>query len=86
MILLLGARIKNEPVEMQQKILSLKLDNEQRAEIQREITQRLIISYTESGAKKDNYNRTNGMERLKKQLKKGKLPKSISAIKAITTT
>jgi transposase len=72
---IIGARIKNEPVEMQQKILALKLNNEQSAEIQRELTQRLIISYTESRAKKDNYNRTKGMERLKKQLQKGKLTK-----------
>lgn len=72
---IIGARIKNEPVEMQQKILALKLANEQSAEIQREITQRLVISYTESRAKNDNYNRAKGMERLKKQLEKGKLTK-----------
>jgi transposase len=72
---IIGARIKNEPVEMQQKILALNLENEQSAEIPREINQRLIISYTDSRAKKDNHNRTKGMERLKKQLEKGKLTK-----------
>jgi transposase len=71
----IGARIKNETFDIQQKILDLKLVHEQSAELQKDDTLRLIISYSETRAKNDNYNRSRGMERLKKQLEKGKLTK-----------
>jgi len=72
---IIGARIKNETAAIQQQILSLKLANEQSAVVQKSDTLRIIVDYSESRAKKDAYNRNKGMERLRKNLEKGKLTK-----------
>jgi transposase len=72
---IIGARIKNEGREIQQQILALELKNGQSAVIEKE-TMRLIITYTDSRAKKDKYNREKGVRKLEKQIKKGSLTKS----------
>jgi transposase len=73
---ILGARVKNLKDEMKEKILSFKLQDGQSASIRQADGSRLIVSMSEKRAKKDNKNRENGMERLKKRVKSGKLTKS----------
>lgn len=72
---ILGARIKNETTEVQSKILALQLNNGESAVIEKG-NQRLIITYSDKRAKKDQYNREKGIKRLEKQIKSGKLNKS----------
>ena len=72
---ILGARIKNEKHEIQQKILSLDLDNGESAVVKRGDLN-LIISYSDNRAKKDYENRRKGLLKLEKRIKTGKLTKS----------
>lgn len=72
---ILGARIKNEKKNIQEKILSLNLQNGECAVIQRDKLG-LIISYSENRAKKDYENRRKGLLKLEKRVKTGKLTKS----------
>lgn len=73
---ILGARIKNEKESIKRQILSLKLENGQCEMIQKDDKTRLILSYSESRAKKDWHNRERGIKRLEKQISSGKLTKS----------
>ena len=73
---ILGARIKNEKREIKDKILSLNLKNGESKIIEKEENLKLIISYSNKRASKDQYNRKKGIKRLQKQLKSGKLTKS----------
>jgi transposase len=73
---ILGARIKNESKSIKQKILQLKLKNGESAIIEKDKQTRIIVSYSESRAKKDKANREKGLNRLEKQIKSGKLTKS----------
>lgn len=72
---ILGARIKNESQDIKKKILKLNLENGQHGIIQKGDL-RLIITYSQHRAKKDLLNRKKGLERLKKQLSKGRLTKA----------
>jgi transposase len=72
---ILGAKIKNEPTPVQQKILKLSLENGQSAVIER-AHQKLIVTYSEGRAQKDRYNREKGLRRLQKQLKTDRLTKT----------
>ena len=72
---ILGARIKNESRTMQEKILALQLTNGQSACIRKEGL-KLIITYSDSRARKDAYNREKGIRRLEKQIGKGRLTKA----------
>lgn len=72
---ILGARIKNEKQVIQTKILSLKLNNGDTAVIERDDL-RLVISYSDSRAKKDRINRERGLRKLEKRVNSGKLNKS----------
>lgn len=72
---ILGARIKNESLDIKKKILELNLENGQHAVINKGDL-RLIITFSEARAKKDLQNRKKGLERLKKQLSKGRLTKA----------
>ncbi|MBS1921870.1 MAG: IS1634 family transposase [Bacteroidetes bacterium] len=72
---IIGARIKNETVHLQDEILALKLRHDQNAEIIKDEKLRIVIHYSEKRALKDAYNRSKGIERLSKQLKTGKLTK-----------
>jgi len=62
---ILGARIKNESTAIQQKILALQLSNGESACIQKGDL-KLIITYADSRAHKDVYNREKGIRRLEK--------------------
>lgn len=72
---ILGGRIKNEKQNIKRQILNLNLNNGESAELQKPGGTRLIISYSEARAKKDNSNRQRGLSRLENQIKKGKLTK-----------
>jgi transposase len=73
---ILGARIKNVSQELRDKILSLKLTNGQSAVIDYTQSRKIIISYSEQRAKKDNHNRERGLRRLSNQIKSGRLTKA----------
>jgi transposase len=72
---IIGARIKNESQEIRKKILGLTLTNGQSVVIEKG-NLKLIITYTDSRAKKDRYNREKGIRKLEKQIKSGRLTKS----------
>jgi len=73
---ILGARIKNEKDTIKQEILSLELKNGQSKIIEKDNGLKLIISCSDSRAKKDKHNRERGLKRLDKQLKSSKLTKA----------
>lgn len=73
---ILGARIKNETTSIKQQILSLKLANGSSSMIIKNDAAKLIISYSDARAKKDNYNRERGIKKLQKQIDTGKLTKA----------
>lgn len=73
---ILGARIKNEKHDIQEKILKLKLNNGDSEIIQKNELTRLIISFSELRARKDQYNRKRALEKLEKQVNNGKLTKA----------
>jgi transposase len=73
---ILGARIKNEPEDIQSQILQLNLTNGSSAVIHKDQQIRLVISYSDARAKKDKANREKGIKKLEKQIKSGKLTKA----------
>src|SRR5690606_14313650 len=72
---ILGARIKNESYGIRQKILSLNLRDGESTVIKKGAF-RLIITYSESRAKKDRHNREKGLRSLEKRVGTGRLTKS----------
>lgn len=72
---IIGGRIKNESNMLQQQITGLQLNDDQSTVIRKDKVLRLVIHYSESRAHKDAFNRTKGLERLKKLLSSGKLTK-----------
>ena len=72
---ILGARIKNESAHIKKKVLNLDLDNGQSKVIIKGDL-KLIVTYSETRAKKDSYNREKGLRRLEKQLRTGRLTKA----------
>ena len=73
---ILGARIKNQPVNITQKIHSLNLKEGESKVIWKDENTALIINYSIKRAKKDLSNRERGLKRLEKQIASGKLTKS----------
>jgi len=73
---ILGARIKAEKESVKNKILSLNLKNGESQIIVKENNLKLVVSYSESRAKKDKANRERGLKKLEKQIKSGRLTKS----------
>jgi len=75
---ILGARIKNETESMKRKILRQvkKIKENGHCILKRPDGTRLIVTYSESRAKKDAHNREKGVLKLKKRVKSGKLTKS----------
>ena len=71
----LGARIKSESANVKKWILRQEKKNEGYHECKRTGRERLILSYSESRAKKDAYNRERGVVRLRNAYKSGKLTK-----------
>jgi transposase len=72
---IIGARIKNETKLIQKKLLSLHLKNGESAAIVKNETSKIIISYSDARAKKDAANRKRGVEKLEKNISRGKLTK-----------
>jgi transposase len=73
---IIGARIKSENKIIKAKIFETKLKNNEFAVISKTESLKLILSYSDRRAKKDEHNRKKGLERLEKQVKSGKLTKS----------
>lgn len=73
---ILGARIKNETTTVKNKIFETSLKDNEFAVIEKSDTLKLIITFSDKRAKKDQCNRKKGLERLEKQIKSGKLTKS----------
>lgn len=73
---IIGARIKNEPAMIKDKILKSIPENGKSTNIIKSDGTRLVISYSLSRASKDEHNRQRGLKRLEKQIKSGKLTKS----------
>ena len=69
---ILGARIKNEKQDIKDKILALTLKDGESKIIKKEDLS-LIVTYSDTRAKKDKYNTEKGLKRLEKNLKTGKL-------------
>jgi len=72
---ILGARIKNLGSELTAQLLDLNLQDKESAVIPMLDSERLIISYKSSRAKKDAKNRKRGLEKLEKSITSGKLGK-----------
>ena len=73
---IIGARPKNESEEIKKKILSFSMKDGQVRLINKNKTRRLVLSMSDKRARKDAYNRSKGLERLKKRIGSGKLTKS----------
>ena len=73
---ILGGRLKNEANEIKKKILALQLKNGESAMVMKNEKTKIIISYSDSRAKKDKHNRDKGILKLEKQIKSNKLTKS----------
>jgi len=73
---ILGARIKNEPDKIRKQIFDNEFSNGQTICINKSATTRLIVSFSEKRAAKDQHNRNRGLQRLEKQINAGKLTKS----------
>lgn len=72
---IIGARPKSESESVKQQILSMNMKYGDVAEIQKEVSVRLVLSCTEKRAKKDAHNRKRGLARLEKKVAKGRLTK-----------
>ncbi len=72
---IIGARIKNEAWAIQKNILAAPLKNGESIAINKNEESRLIISYSDARATKDAANRKRGVEKLEKNIAKGKLTK-----------
>ena len=72
---IIGARIKNEQQKIKQQILEKKLKDGETMKIAK-ASNRLIVAYANNRATKDEHNRKRGLQRLEKQIKKGKFTKS----------
>ena len=73
---ILGARIKNESRELQQKILTPHFAEAESKVYRKDKNIRLIVSYSQKRAAKDQFNRERGLKKLEKQLGRGRLSKS----------
>lgn len=72
---ILGARLKNETDTVKQQILSHTFNNTTLLTLQKQNGVRLIINYSTKRARKDAHLRKQGLERLEKNIKSGKLTK-----------
>lgn len=74
---IVAARIRNETNAMQETILTQceRLNNGQSVVIDHEQNRRLIVSYSDQRAKKDQYNRKRGVAKLRKQVATGRMTK-----------
>lgn len=72
---ILGAGIKNESKDIKQSILKNKWYEGKAIQLTRQDKSRLIVTYLQKRARKDEHNRKRGISRLEKQVKSGKLTK-----------
>ncbi len=72
----MGARLKNEPQEIRNLITGQSYSNGQFFVIEKANGSRLIVQYSEKRASKDLYNREQGLKRLEKRIKSGRLTKA----------
>ena len=72
---ILGARIRNEPQKIKDRILAADRTDGNIVEFRRNDRQRLIVSYSDARARKNAWNRGKGVERLRKAYAKGILTK-----------
>jgi transposase len=74
---IIGARIKNEPQEIKDKILKQAkgMKNGDAITIKRTDGTRLIVTFSDKRQRKDAYNRERGLRKLKVRIKSGKLTK-----------
>ena len=72
---ILGGRLRNETDQIKKQILSLDLKDGQSVLMERPDGLKLIVSYANARASKDEYNRTRGLQKLEKHLKSGKISK-----------
>ncbi|MCX6327602.1 MAG: IS1634 family transposase [Bacteroidia bacterium] len=73
---ILGARIRNESRYLKKKILSLNLKNGESHVLTKDTSTKLVISYSDTRAKKDKANREKGLRKLEKQIRAGRLTKA----------
>jgi transposase len=73
---IIGARLKNESEKIKKQIQEAKLSDGDILKIKRANNTRLIVTYANNRAAKDEHNRNRGLQRLEKQIKSGKLTKS----------
>ena len=73
---ILGARIKNESNAVKNKILSLKLKNGESGIIQKDEQNKIVVSYSDSRARKDDHNRQRGIQKLEKLISTKRLAKT----------
>ena len=73
---ILGARIKNEQQSIRDEILTLHLKSGESQIIDKEDSIKLVVSYSETRAKKDKANREKGLRKLEKRIISGKLTKA----------
>ena len=72
---ILGARIRNESKKIRDWLLAVERTDGNIIECRRNDRQRLIVSYSDTRAKKNEWNRSKGVERLRKAYAKGTLTK-----------
>jgi len=73
---ILGARIKNESEQIKQRIQEQEWKDGKAILVSRKDETMLVVAYSQKRAHKDGYNRQRGLNRLEKQIKRGKLTKS----------
>lgn len=72
---IIGARLKNEPKEIKEKITARQLSDGEFFKLNKG-NKRLIVTYSDKRAFKDEHNRKRGLKRLEKKIKTGKLTKA----------
>lgn len=72
---ILGARIKTATEKLKSQILLMEWDKDSVHEFEKDKQTRLVVGYSEKRAKKDAQNRDNGVKRLEKRIRSGKLTK-----------
>jgi transposase len=73
---IIGARIRNETELIKSQIFSNVFTDGKTVSIQKGVTTRLIVNYSNTRAAKDAYNRKRGLNRLENQIKHGRLTKA----------
>jgi transposase len=73
---IIGARIRNETELIKSQIFSNVFTVGKTVSIQKSVTTRLIVNYSNTRAAKDAYNRKRGLNRLESQIKHGRLTKA----------